>query len=74
VQDRRSDRKLDRDLVPNIARPSSSRGSNERAVEVQQCGPESMALAKHQLHDHRVLIVFGESVEIEALSLNRLAD
>jgi hypothetical protein len=68
VQDHRSDRKPDRDLVSGIARPGSSRRSNERAVEVQQRGPESMALAKHQLHDHRVLVVFGESVEIEALS------
>jgi hypothetical protein len=68
VQNHLSDRKLDGDLVSNIARPSSSRGSNERAVEVQQRGPEPMALAKHQLHDHRVLVVFGESIEIEALS------
>jgi hypothetical protein len=27
-----------------------------------------MALPKHQLHDHRVLVFFGEGVETEALT------
>jgi hypothetical protein len=53
AQDDCSDRRPDRDRMSGIARPGSSRGGSDKcAVEVQQRGPESMALAEHQLHDY----------------------
>jgi hypothetical protein len=53
VQDDCSDRRLDRDRVSGIVRPGSSGGCSDKcAVEVQQRGAESMALAEHQLHDY----------------------
>ena len=69
MQEHCCDRNPGGDLVFRIASRRSSRGrSNKRALEVQQRGPESMALAKHQLHDHGIFFVFRESVEAEALS------
>jgi hypothetical protein len=69
VQDDCSDRRLGRYGVSGVTRPSSSRGrSDKRAIEVQQRGPESMALAKHQLHHHRIFFFFGETDKAKTLS------
>jgi hypothetical protein len=69
AQDHHCSRMPRRDSVFGTARLGSCRRwSDKRALEIQQCGPEPGARTKHQLHDHRIFVVFGEIVDAEALS------
>ena len=73
MQEHRCDRRPDGDFVVGSANIGLCRRSLKRAVEVRYLQPESMAHASHQLHDYRILFVFGESVEeAEALSLKSM--
>jgi hypothetical protein len=74
AQEHRCDRGPHGDFVFGVARfGSRRRRSDQRAFEVQQRRPEPGPRPKRPLYDHRILFVFGEIVDAEALSGRRSA-
>jgi hypothetical protein len=77
VQEPCYDRCRARDLVTRIARIRSraSWRSDERAIEIQQCGPyrelgasaASSAGADSRIRDYGILLLFGENLGAKAL-------